>query len=150
VLFFVCDLFILLADIRILQSISFFITYNQVPMTTIVKLEKLDVEHMPWITVCPNPGVSFTRFEDYLADRGVVTNPRDEPALRLPWLYNLRGLTPDDLEGVFSQTKDTINDLLRKAALPVWTLMTDCTVRSTGVHSRTCMMAGTSGNMNTS
>jgi hypothetical protein len=115
-------------------------------MTTIVSLEKLDVEHMPWITVCPNPGVSFTRLEEYFADRGVVANPGAEPSMRIPRRYTLQGLTPDELEGVFGQTNDTINDLLRNVSLPLWTLMTDCAVKGGGVNQRSCRFNGTSGN----
>jgi hypothetical protein len=128
------------------KSISFFIKYMQVPMTTIVTLERLNVEHMPWITVCPNPGVSFTRLEEYFGDRGVVKNPGDKPEARVPMGYTLLGLTPDELEAVFSQTNDTINDLLRNVSLPLWALTTECAVKGGGVHQRSCMMTKTANN----
>jgi hypothetical protein len=92
-----------------LKSGAFLTKYLAEPLVTITSIQKVTVEDLPWITICPEPGYSFSRMKEY---EGVLF-----PAGQWP------SLTGVDLRllGEASQANVSVDEFLRNVSLPVLT-----------------------------
>jgi hypothetical protein len=114
--------------------------FNSGPINTVTMLEYVDSGHTPWLTICPNPGVNFTRLEELYAEYERLI-PKLEKFKKLP----VFGAEPIDfgmLAYIANRTGRGFGGLVGQVLLPPWSYLDSCKI----VLARVTDTRGADGN----
>jgi hypothetical protein len=95
--------------------------FIEAPLTTIVSFEDPQPTDAPWLTFCQTPVYNFARMEEVVFNASGFRRTTFSPG---------EGFNPQQWAGNRDLLNMTMNDYLDYLTVPLWTTLSECTIRS--------------------
>ncbi|CAG0922352.1 unnamed protein product, partial [Notodromas monacha] len=110
------------------QSVSYVSKYLSGPINTIMTLETISKADVPWITICPGPGINFTALDWYYMNYPPINYTIKYESASEKKYFTYDGITTHSLGALPKSSNKTMAQFLDEVMMPLWKFQWTCQI----------------------